>query len=44
MSRVTSPVTGRSYGLATVCRVWGLPRSDVYRRLAPAPVTLPGVG
>jgi putative transposase len=41
MSRVTSPVTGRSYGLATVCRVWRLARSGVYRHLAPARVTLP---
>ena len=41
MSRVTSPVTGRSYGLATVCRVWRLARSGVYRHSAPAPVTLP---
>ena len=41
MSRVTSPVTGRSYGLATVCRVWRLARSGVYRHLAPTPVTLP---
>jgi putative transposase len=41
MSRVTSPVTGRSYGLATVCRVWRLARSGVYRHLAPAPVTPP---
>jgi putative transposase len=41
MSRVTSPVTGRSYGLATVCRVWRLARSGVYRRLAPAPAAPP---
>ena len=37
MSRVISPVTGKPYGLATVCRVWRLARSGVYRHLcAPA--------
>jgi putative transposase len=41
MSRVTSPVTGKSYGLATVCRVWRLARSGVYRRLAPRPAAPP---
>jgi putative transposase len=41
MSRVTSPVTGRSYGLATVCRVWRLARSGVYRHLAPAAAAPP---
>src|SRR5215208_5514217 len=33
MSRATSPVTGKPYGLATVCRVWRLARSGVYRHL-----------
>jgi putative transposase len=37
MSRATSPVTGKPYGLAIVCRVWRLARSGVYRRLTPAP-------
>jgi putative transposase len=41
MSRSPSPVTGRPYGLATVCRVWRLARSGVYRHLAPAAVTQP---
>jgi putative transposase len=41
MSRVTSPVTGRSYGLATVCQVWRLARSGVYRHLAPAAAAPP---
>jgi putative transposase len=41
MSRVTSPVTGRTYGLATVCRVWRLARSGVYRRLSPTPAAPP---
>ena len=37
MSRATSPVTGKPYGLAAVCRVWRLARSGVYRHLsAPA--------
>ena len=37
MSRVISPVTGKPYGLAAVCRVWQLARSGVYRHLsAPA--------
>jgi hypothetical protein len=37
MSRVISPVTGKPYGLATVCRIWQLARSGVYRHLsAPA--------
>jgi putative transposase len=31
MSRVVSPVSGRPYGLAVVCRVWRLARSTVYR-------------
>jgi putative transposase len=41
VSHVTSPVTGRPYGLATVCRVWRMARSGVYRHLAPAPATPP---
>ena len=36
MSRVISPVTGKPYGLAAVCRVWRLARSGVYRHLRPA--------
>ena len=41
MSRTVSPVSGRPYGLAAVCRVWRLARSGVYRHLsasAPPPV------
>jgi putative transposase len=34
MSAVASPVTGKPYGLAAVCRVWGLARSGVYRHRA----------
>ena len=37
MSRVISPVTGKPYGLAAVCRVWQLARSGVYRYLSAAP-------
>ena len=31
MSRIISPVTGKPYGLALVCRVWRLARAGVYR-------------
>ena len=41
MSRAVSPVSGRPYGLAVVCRVWRLARSTVYRRRAPARSTPP---
>lgn len=34
MSRVLSPVSGKPYGLAAVCRVWRLARSGVYRHQA----------
>jgi len=39
MSRTISPVTGKPYGLALVCRVWRLARSGVYRHqsVPPAP-------
>ena len=30
MSQATSPSTGQPYGLARVCRVWGIARSTVY--------------
>ena len=30
MSQTTSPSTGKSYGLARVCRVWGVTRSTLY--------------
>ena len=41
MSRSVSPISGRSYGLAAVCRAWRLGRSGVYRHHTPAPVTSP---
>ena len=37
MSRQVSPVSGKPYGLAAVCRVWRLARSGVYRHRALAP-------
>src|SRR5881392_2378766 len=39
MSRIISPVTGKPYGLALVCRVWRLAPSGVYRHqsVPPAP-------
>jgi putative transposase len=37
MSRTVSPVSGRFYGLAAVCRAWRLARSTVYRHRDPAP-------
>lgn len=37
MSRQTSPVSGKPYGLAAVCRCWRLARSGIYRQRAPAP-------
>ena len=43
MSRAMSPVTGKPYGLAIVCRVWRLARSGVYRHLTPAPPRHRGV-
>jgi putative transposase len=39
MSRAVSPVSGRPYGLAPVCRAWRLARSGVYRHRAPARTT-----
>ena len=40
MSRAVSPVSGRPYGLAAVCRAWRVARSTVYRHRAPAPSAL----
>ena len=39
MSRARSPVSSKPYGLATVCRVWRLARSGVYRHQAAPPDT-----
>ena len=35
MSAAASPVNGKPYGLAAVCRVWRVARSGVYRHRAP---------
>ena len=40
MSETVSPVSGRRYGLATVCQVWRVARSGIYRHLTP-PATPP---
>jgi putative transposase len=37
MSKVASPVTGKPYGLAAVCRAWRVARSGVYRHNTPPP-------
>jgi len=46
MAGSVSPATGRAYGVARVCKIWGVPRSSFYlaRRLAqnPAPVRAKG--
>jgi hypothetical protein len=34
MSQAVSPITGRSYGLARVARVWRLTRATLYRHRA----------
>ncbi|MBX5484937.1 MAG: IS3 family transposase [Myxococcaceae bacterium] len=36
MSRATSPSANKPYGLARVCRVWGVSRATVYRRASAA--------
>ncbi len=41
MSAVSSPVSGKPYGLAAVCRVWRAARSGVYRHRTPPPATPP---
>jgi hypothetical protein len=41
MAATASPTSGRRYGIARVCRVWGVPRSSFYadRRRADATTT-----
>lgn len=41
MSRQASPISGKPYGLAVVCRVWRLARSGVYRQRVPVPPAAP---
>jgi putative transposase len=41
MSRAISPVNGKPYGLAAVCRAWRLGRSGIYRHQSPPPATPP---
>ena len=42
MSHAASPSTGQVYGVARVCRAWGIPRSTVYaRRQGAAPTREP---
>ncbi|GJE01225.1 hypothetical protein GMJLKIPL_3154 [Methylobacterium isbiliense] len=36
MSRAVSPSSGTVYGLARVCRIWGVSRATVHRHLSPA--------
>jgi putative transposase len=35
MSRTISPSSGKSYGLALVCRIWRIPRATFYRHQGP---------
>ena len=41
MSRTVSPISGKPYGLAMVCRIWRLARSGIYRHRAPQPASPP---
>jgi hypothetical protein len=41
MSQAVSPVSGKPYGLAGVCRVWRLARSGIYRHQSPPPAAPP---
>jgi hypothetical protein len=44
MSRTVSPVSGKPFGLALVCRIWRVPRATVYRHRVPElePLQRPG--
>jgi hypothetical protein len=35
MRKMASPVTGKPYGLAAVCRAWRIARSGIYRHRTP---------
>ncbi len=40
MSRALSPSSGKSYGLARVCRIWRQARANVYRHRHPVPQSI----
>jgi len=42
MSGAVSPVSGKPYGLAAVCRAWGVARAGIYRRRLPSRPEPPG--
>src|SRR5881628_544113 len=41
MAMAISPTTGRRYGIAQVCRIWGVPRSSFYADRRRADTTTP---
>jgi putative transposase len=41
MSRTISPMSGKPYGLASVCRIWRVPRATVYRHRVPQQAAAP---
>ena len=41
MSRTISPSSGKSYGLALVCRTWRIPRATFYRHQGPPRIEPP---
>ena len=41
MSRAVLPMSGRPYGPTSVCRIWQLARSTIYRHRTPVPSTPP---
>jgi putative transposase len=41
MSRTISPLSGKPYGLALVCRTWRVPRATVYRHRVPQQASAP---
>jgi putative transposase len=41
MATITSPSTGRRYGIAEVCRIWDVPRSSFYADRHRANTTTP---
>jgi putative transposase len=41
MSRTVSPLSGKPYGLALVCRAWRVPRATIYRHRVPQHASAP---